>query len=288
MIPTEVLGRYSATLTATEIGLGSILHSLHIPFSGNLLSLNQGFLLAKGIWRHEGESGARLLPARVSAVASILKSLSPAGKKLTPMLAIVSQGFLFSVGTVCFGTNLFGVLVGMFLLCLWPFVQPLLIYYFLFGRTLYDAALFALRAVQKYVPISDESLVRGFLGIVTVKLLVGLLLVWMSRRRSDNLTSAFSKMGETALQRSLKWSQTSLRLAARGAARELFRPFFIVNITLVWLFFRFSETPHARVIWLSLRPIAIGFVLYFAIRILPDRFLPRLARETLSQLRGNG
>ena len=43
----EILGNYGALLSMIEVGLGSILHSMHVPFSGLFLSLNQGYLLCR-------------------------------------------------------------------------------------------------------------------------------------------------------------------------------------------------------------------------------------------------
>src|SRR5688572_22233186 len=134
------VGRHAALLTVVEVGLGSLLHGLRIPLSGQILSCNQGFLLCRAVKEAGPDERSRFLPATISNVAALLKSLSPAGKKLTPMLAISSQGLLFSLGCILLGPNFLGCLLGISLLSLWAFAQPILIAYVLFGSVLFQAA----------------------------------------------------------------------------------------------------------------------------------------------------
>ncbi|MGZ3688544.1 MAG: hypothetical protein ACXVBW_09600, partial [Bdellovibrionota bacterium] len=128
-------GASAATLSAVEVGIGSFCHAFHVPLSGHLLSLNQGFLLSRAVI-HAKEHGTRhrFLPSTISNVAATLKSLSPAGKKLTPMLAISAQGMLYNLGTLILGANAAGILLGSLLLSLWAFAQPVLFYALLFGK----------------------------------------------------------------------------------------------------------------------------------------------------------
>lgn len=48
-VEVEILGREAAALSLVEIGLGSILHGLKMPFTGYFLSLNQGFFLSRAV-----------------------------------------------------------------------------------------------------------------------------------------------------------------------------------------------------------------------------------------------
>jgi hypothetical protein len=79
-VNAEEIGKKAALLSIVEIGLGSFLHAFSIPFAGHFLSLNQGFILTRAAI----ETNDRRSPGIISAVAALLKSLSPAGKKLTP------------------------------------------------------------------------------------------------------------------------------------------------------------------------------------------------------------
>ncbi len=123
---------YGTLLAVTEIGLGSILHSMHIPFSGTVLSLNQCFLLSRATALHR----APFVAASISNSAALLKSLSPAGKRFRPMLAISMQGLLYSLGICIFGSNFLGRCFGAVLLSFWSFIQSAFILWFIYGSLL--------------------------------------------------------------------------------------------------------------------------------------------------------
>src|SRR5262245_25316383 len=114
----DVCGTYAALLSASEIGLGSILHTFQVPFSGHFLSLNQIFILSRAS-TEVGRNGSLLIPGSISFIAAALKSLSPSGKKLTPMLAIGMQGILFNTGIVLIGHNIAGRIFGACIASLW-------------------------------------------------------------------------------------------------------------------------------------------------------------------------
>ena len=130
----ETVGKYAGLLALSEICLGSTLHALHIPFTGTCLTLNQIFLLSLS-----ARQDPRSAPFLISAIAALLKSLSPQGKKITPMIAIAMQGFLFNCGTFLFGGRAPGVVFGAILASFWGTVQSLLLYYLIFGNSLIEA-----------------------------------------------------------------------------------------------------------------------------------------------------
>ncbi len=137
--PQAPVALYTATLSMTEVGLGSLFHAFHVPMGGHLLSLNQGALLC---WVARGADTRREGVQRTQAVSvltALAKSFSPAGQRLFPMLAIATQGSRYSVGLLLLGLNPAGAELGMVLLSIWPFVQPLLVAYLLFGSSSLDA-----------------------------------------------------------------------------------------------------------------------------------------------------
>lgn len=107
----EQIGIHATALSLSEVGLGSIMHALHIPFTGTLLSLNQIFLLTRSLSQVSLKSRT-FSPFSISASAALIKCLTPIGKKLTPMLAICMQGMLYNLGILCFGNTLLGRLIG--------------------------------------------------------------------------------------------------------------------------------------------------------------------------------
>lgn len=274
--PTDTVGKYAALLTASEVGLGSLLHGWRVPMSGSFLSLNQGFLLCKAT-RACGEPGAAL---RVSMVGAVLKSLSPAGKRLTPMLAISVQGLLFSGGTVLFGAGALGTCVGMVLLSLWSFLQPALLYLLIFGEDILFVGAYFLRELQKVAPVTERHLLLVLAAFVLLKALlaaaIALLAVGRSARRYEAyLEGALARfrLPERQEARLVPWSR---RLALVG--RDLLRPWFLCSLGLMAVFFLVNRPEGVQLTWVLLRPLSAAIIVFYLLRFAPvERWLLRLA-----------
>jgi hypothetical protein len=281
-IENEILGREAAALSLVEIGLGSILHGFKVPFTGYFLSLNQGFFLSRAVSQSRGLAGSRVLPFQISSVAACLKSLSPAGKKLTPMLAISMQGVFFTLGTATFGANLMGALVGSVVCSLWAFVQPLILYTLLYGKTLADVGVYYL----------DKFGLWGWVaGLLLLKCAIAAALAVAGFRVSQErferyqalLLEAARARGAVPLtpgRHDSGWAG-----AASGALRDLTRPLFLASILLTGAFFWFNEHAWTEIFWKLLRPVALGFLLFFAVRTpLLLHLVQRLRRSRLQAL----
>jgi hypothetical protein len=262
-IETEILGREAAALSLVEIGLGSILHGLKVPFTGYFLSLNQGFFLSRAVSQARSLSGARVLPFQISSVAACLKSLSPAGKKLTPMLAISMQGVFFSIGTGAFGANLLGAIVGSVVCSLWAFVQPLILYTLLYGKTLADVGVYYL----------DKFGLWGWVvALVVLKCSIAAALAIagfrISQERFERYQAALLEAARARGAAPLAPGQhgSSWARAATGALRDLTRPLFLASIVLTAAFFWFNDHAWTEIFWKLLRPVALGFLIFFAVR----------------------
>lgn len=271
----ELIGKYSAGLSLIEVALGSVLHSFHVPLTGDFLSLNQGFLLCRASVRSE-MAGLGRVGYSISNVAAVLKSLSPAGKKLGPMLSLSAQGFLFTGGELLLGRNLAGWMLGMVLLSLWTVVQQLGTYYLMFGPELVQAIRFVVNKTLHAFGFGWTQIFWVFGGMIAGKALLGAALAFL----------AWRSRGESALQDRL------LGLAeSRGArppeqrqgspiglaVRDLFRPLFLGSLAVTVFFLYFSEREWAGWIWVLLRPIAIGFFFFYLSRTLTlDRWLGKL------------
>jgi hypothetical protein len=262
MREVEKIGKYSALLSIIEIGLGSFLHSLKIPFSGHTLSLNQGFILTKASLEVENKN----TPALISTTSALLKSLSPAGKKLTPMLAISMQGQLFNLGTRLLGRNILGHILGMTLLCMWSFIQPLCIYLILFGKDLIYMTQYFIKKISKVIPVTEEGLLVTLLVILTIKITLGVIAVALAYKFKGKELTVYQEWAKKQKPRQKKASEKSPYLLA---LKDLLNPLFIVSIALTVIFYIYSRSTHATVIWGLLRPIAGGYLIFLAIRIFP-------------------
>jgi len=263
MLPTAS-DRFAALLTLSEVGLGSFLHAFHVPLAGHFLSLNQGVLLVFASRSPEAH------PAKVSLIASLLKSLSPAGKRLTPMLAISAQGALFSIGLFA-GRNSLGIAIGMALLSVWAFAQPLLLAHLIFGKELWDALLKIWTDFAQFLSVPVEWGVKALLAIVAIKatlaVALGLVAWWGGAEFEARYLSKLE-----SLPRLAKPKKDPLP-AWKGAFKDLLSPWFLLSLAASCIYLWVSD----RAVWIYLlRPLAIGYLVFWGIRSFPIAKFPRL------------
>jgi nucleoside-triphosphatase THEP1 len=131
----QKLGRYGAGAGAVEMSLGSALHASRIPFRGVPLAIMQSLILFFG-----GNTLMRpFMVVWVSYIAAALKTLSPVGNRIRPMLAIMMQGSLFGLSVKFWGWNTAGIGVGAWLIGAWAVLQGFIFQYLLFGIALFTA-----------------------------------------------------------------------------------------------------------------------------------------------------
>ncbi len=291
----EFAGGEAALLSLSEVGVGSLLHGLQVPLAGHFLSLNQGFLLSRSLRKAAGQAGIRHLPVTISGVSAILKSLSPAGKKLTPMLAISAQGCLFGLGSACFGSGLAGAILGSVLASLWAFFQPFLLYYAFYGELLARMGNYFVEKMREAFHFDPAHVFWVVLAVLTLKALSAAGLALYAFHGNPKSLEAFEEALMRAGRRALasraspaitgspstdSCSPREWKQSAQGAFKDLLQPLFIFSIAMTAGFLILCESRATLTIWILLRPLAIGFILFFAVRILPvDRLAARLVRR---------
>lgn len=266
----KLTGVYAGLLSLVEIGLGSVLHAFHVPFSGTFLSLNQSSFLTRVVKLNKASVGARTLAYRVSTVTALLKSLSPAGKKLLPMLAISAQGCFFSLGTLVLGPSLLGCSVGAALASSWGIFQPLAVNALVFGSALgKDKILAALNFFK--LDWNDLALIIGV--ALVFKATVSVVLSFLCWRASSNeqalIHQTLLKLGARGFSRKNELQDSNEVSAWKRAFRELFRPLFLVPFALTSLFLFFSESSKTAMIWSLLRVVTTGYLFFLAVRLFP-------------------
>lgn len=246
------IGIHATALSLSEIGLGSALHAFHIPFAGTFLSLNQIFLLTRAL-SMTSEKSRTFSPFSISTSAALFKCLAPIGKKVTPMLGICIQGLLYNFGILCFGNTLLGRLTGGILASIWSFCQPLLLYGFLFGASLFQA-------------IEQFAWLEGlFYRLVIVKIIAASLIVLLTPllppSRFEQYLHRLSCMAKSNIPSSI--SQHPIR----QIVSDLCKPLFLFSLFMTAFFLYFSKGISNALVWGVLRPLAIGFFCFFLTRL---------------------
>ncbi len=238
--------KYSLILFFAENGIGSILHTFKIPFSGHILSINQIGLMAR-LSKETNDSKQAL---KLSINGSLLKSLSPAGKKLTPMLAILAQGILFSFPMRIFGFNFVGLFFGIILSSLWAFVQSLLFLWLIFGKTGIEIFQHISIEIQKNIPNFETNIILVTLIIMTIKVLLSFFYTYYLLRLSDNeFLEKFKKI------------EPHLNKDHNKHWLKKIEWFYLAALALCVFYFIKLESKEAKDIWFLLRPFA-GFILF--------------------------
>lgn len=278
MVNGDRIAKYSALLAATEVGLGSALHAWRVPLGGHFLSLNQGFVLSKALQAQPPPSS--WMAARVSLVAATLKSFSPAGSRLTPMLAIAVQGLLFSVGHVLGGKGRLGTVLGMVALALWGFLQPVLLYMLIFGREILDVGAYFLSKLNALWPISLDQVLFALSAVVLIKVGVAVGVAWMSfGTEVEEFEKRFSQPPGWIPARSAKAPPWGRRV--RLVLGDMAKPWFLGSVVLITVFAFVHGENEVKWVWFGLRSMAVGFVVFYGLRFLPlDRWLVRITGAT--------
>ncbi len=262
------IGKKAALLSIVEIGLGSFLHAFSVPFAGHFLSLNQGFILTRAAM----ESGDKRAPGIISAVAALLKSLSPVGKKLTPMLAIGMQGQLYNLGLLLLGNNGFGRILGMSLLSVWGFIQPLALYFILYGKTLVEMAEYYANELSKVFTVTPDDFLSILVSLIIFKIICGVVVVILAQILKKKKIEQYETWLISKHKPQEPGKEGSPWLLA---LRDLLSPVFIVTWLLMLLFYMYSQHERAELIWVLLRPVALGYLIFLGLRIFPvEKIVP--------------
>ena len=128
-IKASVLGTIWAS---SEIVLGSFLHNLRIPFSGNILTAIALVLLiaASHKWKEKG------LFWRSGLICALMKTMSPSAVIFGPMVAIIMEAFLLEVSVRLLGRTIVGYVLGSVLAMSWVLFQKIANYIIYYGYNL--------------------------------------------------------------------------------------------------------------------------------------------------------
>lgn len=277
----QVTARFAAVQSMTEIGLGSAVHAWRVPLGGHVLSLNQSLILVFASRCAATRFEAAAQAAAISSVAGLMKLLSPAGKRVMPMIAIVVQGLLFSAGIGALGLNALGCAAGAALLAVWGFAQPVLFAYLLYGQSFFHAIEKLWSDTATKLGIDPVWGLRLLLLVVGVKLaLAGILAVLGWKAEPGAQARYLGRLEAWALRavpRSAPQGRDSSRPVhpAWGAALDLLNPWFLGSLVLTAAFVAATAAWTAS-LGLIVRAVAGAWFVFFVLRAIPAEKLQRM------------
>lgn len=152
-----------------EIIVGSLLHNLHIPFSGTLLATFSVVLMISflQIWNETG------LIWRAGLICGLMKSLSPSAVILGPMTGIMMEAVFMDLVIYLVGRNMIGYILAGIAALLSTILHKLASLFILYGDDLVTIYVNLFRFLQKQLGLQDANPKDLIIGIIILYILVG-------------------------------------------------------------------------------------------------------------------
>lgn len=182
------------------------------------------------------------------------------------MIALLMQGLLFNCGILLLGNHFSGRLLGSIFSSLWAFIQPLLLYYIIFGKSLFDAVSY----VSHLTMLPKNILFWGIAFLVLIKVAAAICVTIISASISPVCVMGyFKRIMHTASKIAgfkIENSKYSRRKNAWMSFKDLFKPLFLFSICLSLTFYYFGANSENFLLYGGVRPLVTGFISFFMIR----------------------
>lgn len=225
--------------------------------------------------------GHRARTIWVSLISAGLKALSPAGNRLKPMLAIATQGFLFSSSIVILGWNIFGVLVGGACIGGWAALQGIALQYLFVGGELIQAYDKIFRWIAEKLHVNIPGFVVLFIIWMSLHAVVVSLFTYFAWKRRHKIPKRIQKLfdeGASALQ--FYERRRSIHEVMIHALRDMTKPFFWLPVLIVIVIILLNGSSWNSVLWIVIRASTIGFIVFSLARAFdPKGFVKWLQRR---------
>jgi hypothetical protein len=152
-----------------EIIVGSLLHNLHLPFSGTLLATFSVVLMISflQIWNETG------LIWRAGLICGLMKSLSPSAIILGPMTGIMMEALFMDLVLFLVGRHVIGYMLAGITALLSTILHKLANLFILYGTDLVNIYANLFRFIQKQLGLEGASPKDLIIWILVVYVLVG-------------------------------------------------------------------------------------------------------------------
>jgi len=152
-----------------EIIVGSLLHNLHIPFSGTMLATFSIILMISflQIWNENG------LIWRAGLICGLMKSLSPSAVILGPMTGIMMEALFMELLIYLIGRNMLAYILAGIAALLSTILHKLASLFILYGNDLVSIYVNLFRFIQKQLGLEEANPGDLIIGILALYILVG-------------------------------------------------------------------------------------------------------------------
>lgn len=163
---------------ASEIVLGSFLHNLKVPFSGNVLTaIGIIILISMSFkWTERG------LFWRSGLICALLKTMSPSAVIFGPMVAIISESLLLEFFIRLSGRTYAGYLLGAMAAMSWNLFQKIINYVIFYGANIVGVYVDLLRHAQKQLNIQTDLVWLPIIVLLVAYAIFGLLAAFIGIR----------------------------------------------------------------------------------------------------------
>lgn len=165
-IKASILGTIWA---ASEIVLGSFLHNLRIPFSGNILTAIGIIILVSASYKWK-ENG---IFWRAGVICALLKTMSPSAVIFGPMIAIVSEAILLEFSTRAMGRTIPGYLLGSILAMSWNLFQKVFKLIIFYGNNIIEVYTNLMVYAEQQIGIEFNAVWTPLLLLLIIQILFG-------------------------------------------------------------------------------------------------------------------
>ena len=248
---------------ASEIVLGSFLHNLRVPFTGNILTAI-GLVILISIsytWTDRG------LFWRAGMICALMKTMSPSAMIFGPMIAIFTESLLLELSVRLLGRTIPGYIIGSMLAMSWVLVQKILNYIIFYGSNIIEVYSNLLKFAQKQLNIQTDIVWMPIIILLVAYALFGLLAAIIGIR-----------VGREMLQNPVQVLPVTTKLPSGDLPRNTGKEF---DYSITWLFINIgliicSFILLDRVQWFIWSLAITGIVIIWSVRY--ERALRQLSK----------
>jgi len=238
---------------ASEIVLGSFLHNLKVPFSGNILTAIGIIILISMsyTWTEKG------LFWRAGLICAVMKTMSPSAVIFGPMIAIFTEALLLELSVRLLGRTLAGYVIGAMLAMSWNLFQKIANYIIFYGSNIIEVYSSLLKLAQKQFNIQTDIVWLPVIILLIIYSLFGFIAAVTGIRIGRKM------LNQPVMDLAVDLSETSREISQYSENR--------FNYSVTWLFINVALIIFSFIIlnytsWLIWSLTITGIVIVWSLR----------------------